>query len=189
MSIGRAKTNRHLALPPSSMPELLRVLPCLAQRPGLRPHLTDNPGYCTNDYLELRTIQGGFPRPWLGCRAGLDALGVTSDGRVKGCVALPDQCTEGNVREESLAAIWNDPVDFATTAATRLGNCRGRAPTVNRPRAAGAAVRPPPSPSTGGQTPVCIAFDCAKALPLGNAISRDCVLSIMDARLPFNWQS
>ena len=149
MSIGRAKTNRHLALPPSSMPELLRVLPCLAQRPGLRPHLTDNPGYCTNDYLELRTIQGGFPRPWLGCRAGLDGLGVTSDGRVKA------------------------PVDFATTAATRLGNCRGRAPTVNRPRTAGAAAWPPPSPSTGGQTPVSTAFDCTK----------------VDTRLSFNWQS
>jgi radical SAM protein with 4Fe4S-binding SPASM domain len=37
---------------------------------------------------------------------------VTSDGRVKGCLALPDQCSESNVREESLAAIWNDPHRF-----------------------------------------------------------------------------
>ena len=62
---------------------------------------------------ELRTIQGGFPRPWLGCRAGLDALGITSDGRVKGCLALPDACAEGNLREESLAAMWKDPDRFA----------------------------------------------------------------------------
>lgn len=112
LPLGRAEENRNLITPPAMMPELLRVLRRLARRPGLRPHLTDNIGYCTSDDLQLRTIQGGFPRPWLGCRAGLDALGITSDGRVKGCLALPDSCTEGNVRKESLAAIWRDPQRF-----------------------------------------------------------------------------
>jgi radical SAM protein with 4Fe4S-binding SPASM domain len=113
LPIGRAEANRRLALPPAMMPDLLGVLRRLARRHGLRPHLTDNIGYCTSDDLELRTIQGGFPRPWLGCRAGLDALGVTSDGRVKGCLALPDACSEGNLREQSLVSIWNDPNRFA----------------------------------------------------------------------------
>jgi len=112
LPIGRAEAQQ-LALAPDEMPELLRVLRRLARRPGLRPHLTDNIGYCTHDDLILRTIQGGFPRPWLGCRAGLDALGVTSDGRVKGCLSLPDSCVEGNLRERSLAALWNDPNRFA----------------------------------------------------------------------------
>jgi radical SAM protein with 4Fe4S-binding SPASM domain len=113
LPIGRAEANQRLALLPAMMPELLGVLRRLARRSGLRPHLTDNLGYCTQDDLELRTIQGGFPRPWLGCRAGLDSLGVTSDGRVKGCLALPDACSEGNLREQSLASIWNDPNRFA----------------------------------------------------------------------------
>ena len=108
LPLGRAEQHRHLITPPSMMPELLRLLRRLAQRRGLRPHITDNIGYCTDDDLALRTIQGGFPRPWLGCRAGLDAVGVTSDGRVKGCLALPDSCAEGNVRDENLAAIWSD---------------------------------------------------------------------------------
>lgn len=112
LPIGRAEAQA-LALTPAEMPELLRVLRRLAQRRGLRPHLTDNIGYCTHDDLTLRTIQGGFPRPWLGCRAGLDALGVTSDGRVKGCLALPDTCVEGNLRERSLADMWNDASGFA----------------------------------------------------------------------------
>ena len=112
LPLGRAGENRHLVAPPTLMPELLRVLRRLARRQGLRPHLTDNIGYCTSDDLELRTIQGGFPRAWVGCRAGLDALGVTSDGRVKGCLALPDACSEGNLREESLSVIWNDPNRF-----------------------------------------------------------------------------
>lgn len=113
LPIGRAQDNLHLALSPAMMPDLLRVLRRLACRPGLRPHLTDNIGYCTHDDLALRTLQGGFPRPWLGCRAGLDALGVTSDGRVKGCLSLPDTCVEGNVRELSLSSLWNDPNRFA----------------------------------------------------------------------------
>jgi len=112
LPIGRAEAQQ-LALAPEEMPELLRVLRRLARRTGLRPHLTDNLGYCTKDDLALRTIQGGFPRPWLGCRAGIDALGVTSDGRVKGCLALPDSCVEGNLREQSLAEIWKDPNRFA----------------------------------------------------------------------------
>jgi radical SAM protein with 4Fe4S-binding SPASM domain len=112
LPIGRAEAQA-LALAPAEMPELLRVLRRLAQRRGLRPHLTDNIGYCTHDDLMLRTLQGGFPRPWLGCRAGLDALGVTSDGRVKGCLALPDACVEGNLRERSLADIWNNANGFA----------------------------------------------------------------------------
>ncbi len=112
LPVGRAEKNRHLVASPTLMPELLRVLRRLACRRGLRPHITDNLGYCTPDDLLLRTVQGGFPRPWLGCRAGLDALGITSDGRVKGCLALPDVCTEGQVRQESLATIWNDPQRF-----------------------------------------------------------------------------
>lgn len=113
LPIGRAQDHHRLALPPTAMPDLLRVLRRLARRPGLRPHLTDNLGYCTRDDLALRTIQGGFPRPWLGCRAGLDALGITSDGRVKGCLSLPDTCVEGNLRESTLAALWADPNRFA----------------------------------------------------------------------------
>jgi radical SAM protein with 4Fe4S-binding SPASM domain len=112
LPLGRAEENRHLIASPDLMPNLLRVLRRLVRRRGLRPHITDNIGYCTGDGVALRTIQGGFPRLWLGCRAGLDVLGITSDGRAKGCLALPDACTEGNVREESLATIWRDMQRF-----------------------------------------------------------------------------
>jgi radical SAM protein with 4Fe4S-binding SPASM domain len=112
LPMGRAE-GRQLALGAEQMPELLGLLRRMATRPGLRPHLTDNIGYGTCDDLRLRTIQGGFPRPWLGCRAGLDGLGITSDGRVKGCLSLPDAYTEGNVREHRLADLWNNPSAFA----------------------------------------------------------------------------
>jgi radical SAM protein with 4Fe4S-binding SPASM domain len=113
LPLGRACDDAGLVFAPSEMPNLLSVIRRMSQRAGLRPHLTDNIGYCSSDDTELRTIQGGFVRPWLGCRAGLDALGITSDGRVKGCLALPDSLVEGNVRQDSLASIWDDPLRFA----------------------------------------------------------------------------
>ncbi len=113
LPLGRAENHPLLTLSPDEMPELLRVVRRLARRQGLRPHLTDNLGYGTADDVTLRTIQGGFPRPWLGCRAGIDAIGITSEGRIKGCLSMPDSCSEGTVRERSLAEVWNDPRAFA----------------------------------------------------------------------------
>ncbi|HUT00260.1 MAG TPA: radical SAM protein [Candidatus Thermoplasmatota archaeon] len=46
---------------------------------------------------------------WTGCQAGLTALGIQSDGGVKGCLSLPSSFVEDNVRERSLINIWNDP--------------------------------------------------------------------------------
>ncbi len=49
---------------------------------------------------------------WIGCRAGCQVIGIESNGNVKGCLSLPsarhghDRFLEGNLREQSLAAIW-----------------------------------------------------------------------------------
>ncbi|HEX7596591.1 MAG TPA: radical SAM protein [Polyangia bacterium] len=111
--VGRA-AGAHLAAPPERMAELHQVLRRLAARPGLRPTLTDNLGYCTADDVQLRTpARASRPRQWLGCFAGLAVAGVTSNGTVKGCLALPDACGEGNVRHEPFRQIWGDPKRFA----------------------------------------------------------------------------
>jgi radical SAM protein with 4Fe4S-binding SPASM domain len=113
MPVGRAAEQPHLTMTPEQMPEIYRLLQRMNKRQGLRPHLTDNLGYCTKDDTMLRTMQGGYPVAWQGCFAGLLVAGVMSDGSVKGCLALPDSCIEGNVRQEPLAAIWNAPQRFA----------------------------------------------------------------------------
>jgi len=113
LPVGRAAGQSHLAMTPESMPELYRLLQRMTKRHGLRPHITDNIGYCTEDDAILRTMQGGYPVTWQGCFAGLLVAGVMSDGSVKGCLALPDSCIEGNVRQEALATIWNDLHRFA----------------------------------------------------------------------------
>jgi len=57
-----------------------------------------------------RKVQG----LWWGCHAGMSALGLGSDGTVRGCLSLQmDKYIEGNVRERSLKEIWNDKNSFA----------------------------------------------------------------------------
>jgi radical SAM protein with 4Fe4S-binding SPASM domain len=110
---GRAKAQPHLLMTPATMGTLYRSLRRLTIRRGLRPQIADNIGYFTDDDTALRTMQGSLPTPWRGCHAGLLVAGVMSDGSVKGCLALPDTLIDGNVREETLPDIWNDPSRFA----------------------------------------------------------------------------
>lgn len=67
--------------------------------------------------------------PWIGCQAGLTALGIQSDGGVKGCLSLPDQFVEGNVRDRGIVEIWNDPNSFSYNRGFRRedleNGCRG----------------------------------------------------------------
>lgn len=126
---GRAGDHPELCLEPDHMSELHAMLGRLLKRSGLRPFITDNIGYLTSDDPVLRTPPGMPVRCWLGCFAGLRAIGITSDGGVKGCLALPETCVEGNVREEPLDTIWNDLERFSYNRsydpASLGGECAG----------------------------------------------------------------
>lgn len=50
---------------------------------------------------------------WRGCQAGMRTLGIQSDGGIKGCLSLPDDFIEGNLKENTIEEIWNDP-DFSS---------------------------------------------------------------------------
>jgi radical SAM protein with 4Fe4S-binding SPASM domain len=110
---GRARLLPDIVLRADEMPEVFATLRQLTRRGGLRPYLTDNRGYMTADDPILRTPPMCADRCWCGCFAGLRALGVMSNGGVKGCLSLPDELVEGNVRNEPLEGIWNDPERFA----------------------------------------------------------------------------
>ncbi len=124
MPTGRARCS-DLTLPPAETPHLHRTLRTLSERPGLRPSLTDSVGYLTPDDVYLRSLPGIRQRAWAGCWAGLFAVGITSDGRVKGCLAIPDPHHEGSLREESLATIWNDRRRFAYTRSFHVETLHG----------------------------------------------------------------
>jgi radical SAM protein with 4Fe4S-binding SPASM domain len=42
----------------------------------------------------------------------LTACGITSDGRIKGCLSMPDELAEGDLRNNDLWEIWFDPNAF-----------------------------------------------------------------------------
>jgi len=50
--------------------------------------------------------------PYLGCYAGTRVLGIESDGKIKGCLSMPEEFVEGNIRDTSLTEIWNNPEGF-----------------------------------------------------------------------------
>ncbi|MBN1419803.1 MAG: radical SAM protein [Planctomycetes bacterium] len=83
---------------------------------------------------DIGYFSGRFPYTgelpgWSGCPGGLYTLGITSDGGVKGCLAQSNEFIEGNVREETLEAIWSDPARFRRNRAFSPdlleGSCRG----------------------------------------------------------------
>ncbi len=102
--------------------DVLALIPRLAalRRAGARPEVAaaDNIGYYGEHEETLRNPGGRIPF-WVGCRAGLEVLGLESHGDVKGCLSLPSRLNgrsdfiEGNVRQRSLVDIWRDPQAFA----------------------------------------------------------------------------
>lgn len=67
---------------------------------------------------------------WDGCPAGRTSIGITSNGGIVGCLAMGNErFIEGNVREQSVATIWEDPEGFSYNRnfeRADLGpNCKG----------------------------------------------------------------
>ena len=52
-------------------------------------------------------------KPWNGCNAGIVSCGITSDGKIKGCLTMPDELIEGDLRKDDLWDIWFHPASFA----------------------------------------------------------------------------
>ncbi len=121
---GRSEENTDLHLSPRQYLELgafFRGRRAAAQERGLHVVPADSLGY----YTELDLAEP----PWRGCPAGLFSVGITSDGRVKGCLTMPDDLTEGSLRDADLWELWFRDGAFPYTRAFSLEQmgpqCRG----------------------------------------------------------------
>jgi radical SAM protein with 4Fe4S-binding SPASM domain len=129
---GAMSNHRELALPPE---DLLWLVPQIAEfcrdgSGGLRVVASDHIGYFGKPEAHLRQPDVTMPF-WLGCWAGLHALGIESGGNVKGCLSLPSALhgeagyIEGNVRQSSLREIWNRSPGFLYTRGFRASDLKG----------------------------------------------------------------
>ena len=84
----------------------------------------DEMGYCSSLEQQVR----GPEYCWQGCTAGLIHLGICADGSVKGCLAMSDTFSEGNIRNTSLSQIWYSESAFqynrAFSESMLTGECR-----------------------------------------------------------------
>ncbi|MCE1246413.1 MAG: radical SAM protein [Firmicutes bacterium] len=103
-SQGRMKTHDDYALDPQQMLDIADFIYKKQQEGKMQVVPGDNMGY----YCEPPITK----RPFKGCFAGRHLMGVDADGSIKGCLSLPREFVEGNIRTESLRTIWEDPQRF-----------------------------------------------------------------------------
>lgn len=109
--MGNQTHRDEMTLKPAQMLKLLPMLGKLARRQELVVHIGDSVGYYSPEERLLRHRRGTIGH-WTGCYAGCQAIGIQSDGGIKGCLSIqpregePDRFVEGNVHDSSLAEIW-----------------------------------------------------------------------------------
>ncbi|MCU0692087.1 MAG: radical SAM protein [Polyangiaceae bacterium] len=126
--LGRLQKDDPVLMRVDRLPQLLDFIEnkqALGHRP--RVDMADCVGYYSPQ--EMRGIRAKTPGGamfWTGCHAGIQAMGLDSNGTVKGCQSLPSTPAymEGNVRDRSLKDIWNDPAAFRYTRRFSLSDLR-----------------------------------------------------------------
>ena len=109
-ALGRTRQEPQLRISESEFLELGRFIQKHRQSPtncSVRLVPADGCGYFSDFDVEQ-------PR-WRGCSAGIATCGITSDGKVKGCLSWPDSMIEGDVRTDELWKIWFSPDAFSCT--------------------------------------------------------------------------
>lgn len=121
-STGRMMERANLVLSLDKYENLIDKLIEMKQRGEMFIDVGENIGYYGCKGSEV--IDGN---PYFGCYAGMRVAGITSDGGVKGCLSMPEEFIEGNIRESSFTEIWNMPDGFAYnrkfTSESASGGC------------------------------------------------------------------
>jgi radical SAM protein with 4Fe4S-binding SPASM domain len=86
--------------------------------------VTDTIGYFTERETRLRGSPDA-PGFWTGCQAGIRAVAITYDGRVRGCSLLPPEFDAGDLHDEPMSTIWNDPDRFTYSTRFAAANLTG----------------------------------------------------------------
>lgn len=110
--LGRAADDPARLLQPYDLLDLAPRIAALVPRAraaGITITAGNNLGYFGPEETTLRSLADGDADHWRGCQAGSHLLGIEAHGAVKGCPSLPPAYVAGNLRDRSLASLWDDP--------------------------------------------------------------------------------
>lgn len=117
--LGRAADRPDMVLQPWDLLGILPRIAALKERArgdGILVMPGNNLGYFGPEEATLRSLHAGGADHFPGCQAGRYVLGIESDGAVKGCPSLQTKhYVGGNLRQRSLASIWNETPELAFT--------------------------------------------------------------------------
>lgn len=125
--VGRALTaEKPLLLSPRDLEPLVAFIANNNRDPSrMRIDASDTIGYYGPHEPDIRRSLLG-PGMWMGCRAGIDLVAITFDGKVRGCSALPADFDAGDLHEESIEMIWQDRDRFIPSCAFDPARLTGR---------------------------------------------------------------
>jgi radical SAM protein with 4Fe4S-binding SPASM domain len=124
--VGRAlEIAEPFVIAPADLEQLLAFI-AEARSDGQPPHIdtSDSIGYFTEHELRVR-VAADKPAVWTGCQAGIRAVAITYDGRVRGCSILPPEFDAGDLHDETIATIWHDAERFAYSTRFDAGKLTG----------------------------------------------------------------
>ncbi|MBT3582864.1 radical SAM protein [Candidatus Woesearchaeota archaeon] len=119
--MGRMSKNQNLLLDEN---EYYKLGEFIAETRKLLPRVNVQAGDCIGYFGDLGPKV--YDDEWGGCIAGINGLGIESDGTIKGCLSIQsDLAKEGNIRDESLKTIWSDPTRFKYTRNFKVSDLKG----------------------------------------------------------------
>lgn len=116
LPMGNFKKEPSNILRPEQMDDIIDFCYETAKAGEITIYPADCIGYYNIKELETRQISHGTETlpVWRGCNAGKRGFGILQNGDIMGCTSIRDpKFKEGNVRETSLQAIWDNPDGFA----------------------------------------------------------------------------
>ncbi len=118
-AMGNMRIHQAWVVEPRDLLTILPKLHQLSRSANVRIGIGDSLGFHGTFDEALRSVGWkGNPQTWMGCQAGLQAVGIEADGGIKGCLSMQAELTEsdplleGNLRSRSLESIWQDPNGF-----------------------------------------------------------------------------
>ncbi len=99
-SSGRMKEHQEAVLKPEELPIVAKFVADKRKEGKMMVCAGDNLGYYSHFNIS--------DSEWKGCHAGRWVIGIEADGHIKGCLSLPEDFREDNVKNRPLREIWRD---------------------------------------------------------------------------------